>query len=64
MRKVIMLTNYKNIIPQRKNEIEGLQLEIISKVLNENGFVIEIMTINSFILSLNKNKNIEGAYFY
>ena len=59
-----MLTNYKNIIPQRKNEIEGLRLDIISKVLEDDGFDIEIMTINTFISSLNKRESIKGVYFY
>ena len=50
MKKIIFLTNYKNIIPQRSNEIEGLKLNIISDVLEAHGFHCEEMTINEFVL--------------
>lgn len=64
MNKIIFLTNYKNIIPQRNNEIEGLKLHIISEVLEANGFDVKEMTINAFISCLNLNQNINGVYFY
>ena len=64
MKKIILLTNYRNIIPQRKFEIEGLNLNIISKVLEDNGFDIEEISINSFISDLNKNISLAGVYFY
>ena len=64
MKKLIFLTNYKNIIPQRNNEIEGLRLDLISKVLKDDGFEIDKMTINEFISSLQKNKSIKGVYFF
>lgn len=64
MKKIIMLTNYKNLIPQRNNEIDGLKLNIISKILRDNDFDTEEITINSFISYLNKNENIKGVYFY
>ena len=64
MKKIIILTNYKNIIPQRKNEIEGLRLDIISKVLRDEGFDIEEMTIHTFISYLNRKENIKGIYFF
>ena len=64
MKKIILLTNYRKIIPQRKIETEGLNLNIISKVLEDNSFEIEEMSINSFISCLNNNESIAGVYFY
>ncbi|GAA4882768.1 hypothetical protein GCM10023311_01090 [Flaviramulus aquimarinus] len=64
MKKIIFLTNYKNLIPQRNNEVEGLKLDIISEALEANDFVTQEMTINTFIASLHKNENIKGVYFY
>ena len=64
MKKIILLTNYKNIIPQRNNEIEGLRLDIITKVLIDGGFDIDSMNINAFISFLYKNENIKGVYFF
>ena len=64
MRKIIFLTNYKSIIPQRNNEIEGLRLNRISDVLEANDFNVQIITINSFITYLKQNESIEGVYFY
>ena len=64
MKKIILLTNYRNIIPQRKIEIQGLNLNIISKVLEDNNFDIKEMSINSFISCLNNNESIAGVYFY
>lgn len=64
MGKIIFLTNYKNIIPQRTNEIEGLNLNLISEVLEVNGYSVEDISINEFIPSLKKNECIQGVYFY
>ncbi|WP_179021399.1 hypothetical protein [Winogradskyella forsetii] len=64
MKKIIFLTNYKNIIPQRSNEIEGLKLNIVSDVLKAEGFHCEEMTINEFVLQLNEQENIDGVYFF
>lgn len=64
MKNIIFLTNYKNIIPQRNNEIEGLKLNLISDVLEANDFSVQVLTINAFIQSLNENDSIEGVYFY
>jgi hypothetical protein len=64
MKKIIFLTNYKNIIPQRNNEIEGLNLKLISEVLEVNNFSVEEITINDFILSLKETNSFKGIYFY
>ncbi|WP_178991523.1 ATP-grasp domain-containing protein [Winogradskyella schleiferi] len=64
MKKIIFLTNYKNIIPQRSNEIEGLKLNIISDVLEAEGFRCEEMRINEFVLQLNEQESIDGVYFF
>ncbi len=64
MKKIIFLTNYKNIIPQRNNEIEGLNLNLISEVLEANNFHVQEITINAFIQYLKENDSIEGIYFY
>ena len=64
MKKIIFLTNYKNIIPQRTNEIEGLKLNIISEVLKAHDFDVQEMTINTFVSYLNNKESIEGVYFY
>ena len=64
MKKLIFLTNYKNIIPQRNNEIEGLNLNLISEVLEGNNFHVQKITINTFISYLKENESIEGVYFY
>ena len=64
MNKIIILTNYKNLIPQREKEIDGLKLDIISKVFEDNGFEVEEMKISSFISNLKKNEDINGVYFY
>ena len=64
MKKIIFLTNYKNIIPQRNNEIEGLNLDLLSEVLEANNFSVERISINAFIASLKEKENIEGVYFY
>lgn len=64
MNTVIFLTNYKNIIPQRNHEIEGLKTDIIARVLNEKGFEITEMTLSSFVSSLQNNPNYKGVYFY
>ena len=64
MKKIIFLTNYKSIIPQRNNEIEGLKLNLISKELEAKGFIIQEMTISSFISVLNKNENIKFFIIY
>ena len=64
MRKIIFLTNYKNQIPQRNHEIEGLKLNIISEVLQNNGFDVQIMTITSFISHISTNESIKNIYFF
>jgi hypothetical protein len=64
MKKIIFLTNYKKIIPQRNNEIEGLNLNLISGVLEANNFQVEEITINDFITYLKDNVSIKGVYFY
>jgi glutathione synthase/RimK-type ligase-like ATP-grasp enzyme len=64
MKKIILLTNYKNIIPQRNHEIEGLKLNLISEVLENNNFDVELMSLQSFVSFLSKNQNIENYYFY
>ncbi len=64
MKKIILLTNYKQIIPQRNFEVEGLKLNIISKVLEDNDFAIREIPLNSFISYLSKNESIKGVYFY
>ena len=64
MKKIILLTNYRNIIPQRTNEIDGLNLNIISKILEDNGFAVQEMNMNAFISFLNKNESLAGVYFY
>ena len=64
MKKLIFLTNYKNIIPQRNNEIEGLNLNLISEVLEANNFNVQEITINAFISFLKEKESIEGVYFY
>ena len=64
MKKLIFLTNYKNIIPQRNNEIEGLNLNLISEVLEGNNFHVQEITINAFISFLKEGESIEGVYFY
>ncbi|WP_179009403.1 hypothetical protein [Winogradskyella forsetii] len=64
MKKIIFLTNYKNIIPQRSNEIEGLKLNIVSDVLEAQGFHCEEMSINEFVLQLNEQESIDGVYFF
>ena len=64
MKKIILLTNYKKIIPQRNHEIEGLKLNIISEVLETHHFNVEIISLQTFVKSLNKNEPIEGVYFY
>ncbi|WP_179021398.1 hypothetical protein [Winogradskyella forsetii] len=64
MRKIIFLTNYKNIIPQRNHEIEGLNLKLLAEVLRANNFHCEEITINTFIEQLKEQENIEGVYFF
>ena len=64
MKKIIFLTNYKNLIPQLKNEIEGLNLDVISNVLEVNDFDVKVIRINLFISFLNHNESIKGVYFY
>lgn len=64
MRKIIFLTNYKNIIPQRNNETEGLNLNLISDVLEVNNFHVEQVTITDFIARLKDNDSFKGVYFY
>lgn len=64
MKKIIFLTNYQNIIPQRNNEIEGLDLNLIFKILNENGFETEQISMNAFIQQFHLNSDIRGVYFY
>ena len=64
MKKIIFLTNYKNIIPQRSNEIEGLKLDLIADVLKSNDFEVQIITINTFIAHLKDNNSLKGIYFY
>ena len=64
LKKIIFLTNYKKIIPQRNNEIEGLNLGLISRVLEANNFNVKKISINAFIESLKEQESIEGVYFY
>ncbi len=64
MKEIIFLTNYKNIIPQRHKEIEGLNLNVISEVLEANNFNVQEITINEFIISLKDTESFEGVYFY
>jgi hypothetical protein len=64
MKKIIFLTNYKNIIPQRNHETEGLKLNVISKLLADNGFSSTEMSMNAFISYLRKNESIKGVFFY
>jgi hypothetical protein len=64
MRKIIFLTNYKNIIPQRNNETEGLNLNLISAVLQANNFNVQEIAISTFILDLKEKDSFEGVYFY
>ncbi len=64
MKEIIFLTNYKNIIPQRNNEIEGLNLNLISEVLEANNFNVQEITINEFITSLKDTESFVGVYFY
>lgn len=64
MKKLIFLTNYENIIPQRNNEIEGLNLDLISKVLLEDNFETHEVRINNFIPYLKEKNSIEGVYFF
>ena len=64
MKKIIFLTNYKGIIPQRNNEIEGLKLNLISEVLKANNFKVQEITITAFIADLKEKESIEGVYFY
>ncbi len=64
MKEIIFLTNYKNIIPQRNNEIEGLNLNLISEVLEANNLNVQEITINEFITSLKDTESFVGVYFY
>jgi glutathione synthase/RimK-type ligase-like ATP-grasp enzyme len=64
MKKIIFLTNYKKIIPQRHNEIEGLNLNLISEVLEASNFSVQEITINTFITSLKEIESLDGIYFY
>ena len=64
MKKIILLTNYKNIIPQRSHEIEGLKLDIIAAVLNEHNFEVESMTFQEFVGFLSEHSSLESIYFY
>jgi glutathione synthase/RimK-type ligase-like ATP-grasp enzyme len=64
LKKIIFLTNYQNIIPQRNNEIEGLNLDLISRVLEVNNFNVEKISLNAFIGALKEQESIEGVYFY
>lgn len=64
MKKIILLTNYENIIPQRLKEIDGLKLNLISKVFEDNGFEVQKIKIHSFISNLKENESIKGVYFY
>ena len=64
MNKIILLTNYKDIIPQRNNEIEGLNLNLISEVLDANNFSVQEITIHAFIALLEETDSFEGVYFY
>lgn len=64
MKKIIFLTNYTNIIPQRNHETEGLKLDDISKVLENYGFSTTEISINAFISYLSKNESIKGVFFY
>jgi hypothetical protein len=63
-KKFIFLTNYKDQIPQRNHEIEGLKLNIISEVLQNHGIEVQTMTIQSFISLLSKNECIRNVHFF
>lgn len=64
MKKIILLTNYQNLIPQRTNETEGLKLDAITKVLKEQNFEVVELKINSFSEYVKSNKNLKGVYVF
>lgn len=64
MKKIIFLTNYKNLIPQRNHETEGLMLDVIAKAMEEVGFEVQEMNTNTFIEFLREKQSIQGVYFY
>lgn len=61
MKKIYLLTNSKNLIPQRTYERESLVIEILNKVLISNEFNTEILSFDIFI---NGRYDIEGNYFF
>ncbi len=64
MKKIILLTNYKNLIPQRSHEIEGLKLDIIADILKKECCEVEMMTFQTFVDHLSEKERFDGTYFY
>lgn len=61
MKKIVLLTNSKGLIPQRVYERESLDLEVLCKVFLRSEFNVEIQTFDKF---LNSNQDIKGVYFF
>ncbi|HGM9841919.1 TPA: hypothetical protein ACKRDV_001686 [Proteus mirabilis] len=65
MKKLFIVTNYKNIFPQKTHETNSLDLKIITKELQSNGITTIIQNLDYIANMLLSNKIIvDGNYFF
>lgn len=61
MKKIYLLTNSKNLIPQRAYERESLDLNVLQNTLSKNDFEVEVLSFDKLI---NGNFELQNHYFF